>query len=103
MELLVAGLIVFLLCAFCARFIAERALQTLPDDQKLRLVNAFSSMRTYGLLWAVGLLGAMFLLLKAFPEDRRTGLYLGLGLALVFIVTRQVITARKISELRMEP
>lgn len=102
MDPLIIGFIAFLLCAFGARFVAERALRTLPDEQKLALVNVGAGTRAYGFLAAIGLLIAMYLLPKFFPENPRIGLYIGLALAVIFLVLRQVISARALAKLHLD-
>ncbi|MFZ1687928.1 MAG: hypothetical protein WAU70_10930 [Flavobacteriales bacterium] len=102
MDRILIGFLLFLGCAFGARLVSERALRTLPDDQKVRLVDAFSGMRTYGMLAAIGLVAILFVLPKLFPDDPAYGLYIGLGLAIAFLAVRQVMTARRLRALQMD-
>src|SRR5688572_19683575 len=103
MDILVLGMVMFLLCTVASRFVSERALRTLPSDQKLALIDGFADMRTYGLMWAAGLFVVMFLLPKAFPEDPRIGLYIGMALVAIFIAVRLVMTQRRIKAMDLEP
>ncbi len=96
------GLIVFLLCAFGARLMSERALRALPAEQKLKLIDAFSGMRTYGLLWTIGLLGAYFALPMLLPDAPVLSLSIGLGLAVIFLVVRQVMVRDKMNALDVD-
>ena len=96
------GLIIFLLCAFGARFISERAMRSLPAEQKLKLIDAFSGMRMYGLLWTIGLLGACFALPTLLPNAPMLSLSISLGLAVIFLVVRQVMVRKKLNALEVD-
>lgn len=96
------GLIIFLLCAFGARFISERAMRSLPAEQKLKLIDAFSGMRMYGLLWTIGLLGAYFALPTLLPNAPMLSLSISLGLAVIFLVVRQVMVRKKLNALDVD-
>lgn len=96
------GLIIFLLCAFGARFISERAMRSLPAEQKVKLIDAFSGMRMYGLLWTIGLIGAYFALPTLLPNAPMLSLSIGLGLAVIFLVVRQVMVRKKLNALDVD-
>ena len=96
------GLIIFLLCAFGARLISERALGALPPEQKVKLIDAFSGMRMYGLLWTIGLLGAYFALPTLLPNAPMLSLSISLGLAVIFLVVRQVMVRKKLNALEVD-
>ena len=96
------GLIIFLLCAFGARFISERAMRSLPAEQKVKLIDAFSGMRMYGLLWTIGLLGAYFALPTLLPNAPMLSLSISLGLAVIFLVVRQVMVRKKLNALEVD-
>jgi hypothetical protein len=96
------GLIIFLLCAFGSRFISERAMRSLPAEQKVKLIDAFSGMRMYGLLWTIGLLGVYFALPMLLPDSPVLSLSIGLGLAVIFLVVRQVTVRDKLNALDVD-
>ncbi|MCB9193753.1 MAG: hypothetical protein H6597_04400 [Flavobacteriales bacterium] len=103
MDILIIGMIVFLLCAFGARMISERALRELPSEQKVLLLDAFAGWRAYGLLPVVVLVGAMLLFPKLFPDRAHVGIWLAIGLAVVYILVRQVLVMRKLRALPVDP
>jgi hypothetical protein len=84
-------------------FVSERALRTLPGEQKLALIDRFADMRMYGLLWSAALLIIILLLPKAFPDDPWIGYYLGTALLAIFVGVRMMQTHRRIKAMDVEP
>lgn len=102
MDILTYGLLAFLVFMVGGRVISERALRKLPGEQKLLLLDAFSSGRMYGLVIGVLVVASVILLPKLFPSDTRIGLYIGIALFTGWVVVRQLMTARRLRSLEVD-
>lgn len=98
---LILALVIYLACAFVARRMTERAQQRLPDDQKVLLVDAFSSMRTNGLAVAMLLLAVGIGLPLLVPDSPRLVFSLVAILMTALMVVRQAQVRSKLHALNI--
>src|SRR5882724_7759877 len=49
-PLFIAGLLLLLVGLFSSRFLSERSMKLLSSDEKLKLLDSFSSLRVFGVL-----------------------------------------------------
>ncbi len=90
------GLFIFLAAALLSRVVSEQALRTLTPEQKVSILDAFSSMRAYSLIPVILLVALIFGLPAFVPNSSWWSAGIGLGGSLLFIVVFHVVAARKL-------
>lgn len=87
MDIYIIAAIIFILSIFGARIINEKGLKQLTTEKKGLLVQAFSDLYKYQLIFLAVIIGLYFLLMKLFPGDMEiiiTGYFSLLGI-LMFV------------------
>ena len=103
MDPYVIGLFAFVVCVLVSRVLSERAFRALPADQKVTLMDGFSGMRAYSMIPVLGILAVMFGLPQLVPAHPRIGLFVGLGLLLVYVVGMHVVIVRRLRAMEINP
>ena len=101
MDATTIGLIGFVICLIASRILSERAFRSLPDEQKVALMNAFSGMRAYALIPLLAILAVMFGLPRLFPGNPHLGLYIGLILLAAYVLFMHVLIVRRLQALQL--
>ncbi|MFC4994761.1 hypothetical protein [Rubritalea tangerina] len=96
-----SGFIALLGAIFISRLLNEKAYKSLSDEEKLRLMDGFSSNRTYSMIPLIVLIGAYFLLMKVEAVDKGILSLTYFLLLAVFIITRIVFNQRKLTSLNL--
>jgi hypothetical protein len=93
------GLVILLVTAVISRIVSERAYKLLSQDEKARLMDAYSGMRAYCLLPLAAIIGAYVLASSRWPnyEGLLTSLYLAALVA--YIAISQVFVYRTLGGL----
>lgn len=98
MELYLVAALVFLLAIFGSRFINDRGLKLLSTEQKGLLVQAFSELYKYQLIFLAVIIAVYFLLAKLFP-DRGLMIMAGyLVVLFIFMFLHGFAITRKLSQ-----
>ncbi|MCD0462042.1 hypothetical protein [Roseiconus lacunae] len=97
----VSGVIALIAAIIVSRFISERAYRALDSDQKLRLVDGFSSTRMYSMIPLLVLVGAFCFLTTKTDINKSTITFAYFGLLIVYVVVRTILNQRKLIALDM--
>ena len=99
--MLISGIVVLLATALAARMISERGYRTLTDEQKVRLMDGFSTQRAYSLIPLVLLIGGFFLLISNTDLDRTLLTTAYFGLLVLYVLIKAVFNHWKMKSLEM--
>lgn len=93
--------VLFLLLVLLSRYVSDRGLKTLTPEEKVRLVDGFSSLRIWNLLPFVLLFISYLVLTRIAVVEYAVVTVVFLGLVVVSAVAVQYATLRKIRSLGM--
>jgi len=82
-----------------SRLISEKALKLLSDEQKIKLIEAFSHTRKYNMLPLIILFTAYILAMKLFPLYQLSIISATLTLFIFFFVVRGKFVLKKLNDL----
>ena len=102
MDVTYLGMLIFFACVVVGRMLSDRAFRKLPPEQKLALFDSFAGMRAYALLPVLAIFGAMFGIPYLFPGYSRLGLFIGMGMVLVYAAVMQVLSTRRLKNLNID-
>ncbi|QDV46755.1 hypothetical protein Enr13x_66640 [Stieleria neptunia] len=97
----VSGFIALIFAIVVSRFISERAYRDLDSDQKLRLMDGFSSTRMYSMVPLLILVAAFWYLTTKTELDKSLITTAYFGLLIVYVVVRTILNQRKLLALEM--
>ncbi len=97
----VSGFIALIFAIVVSRFISERAYRELDSDQKLRLMDGFSSTRMYSMVPLLILVAAFWYLTTKTQLDKSLITTAYFVLLMVYVVGRTVLNQRKLLALEM--
>ena len=97
----VSGILVFLGSVVVSRLLNERGYRKLDKEQKLRLMDGFSSVRAYSILPIVVILLVYWLLVTKTELNRAVLSYGYFAVLLLHMVGRTVFDQQKMSRLEM--
>jgi len=100
MEPSTIGLFGFILCLIASRYLAEQAFRSLPQDQKLILMDGFSATRAFASLLLI--LAVMFGLPKIVPNSPFIGLYCGFALLIIYVIGMHVYVVSRLRKLGVD-
>ena len=98
MDLYIAAAVVFILSVIGSRIINQRGLKLLTTEQKGLLVQAFSELAKYQLIFLGVLIAAYFLLGNLFPEQGGTLMIGYLVLLFIFMFIHGYAITKKLSQ-----
>ncbi|MGB7343703.1 MAG: hypothetical protein WBD20_05800 [Pirellulaceae bacterium] len=96
-----SGFIALIAAIIVSRFISERAYRELDSDQKLRLMDGFSSTRMYSMIPLLVLVGAFWYLMTKTDINKSTITFAYFGLLIVYVVVRTILNQCKLVMLEM--
>ncbi len=96
-----SGLVAFLATIVVSRFINESGYRKLSNDEKLRLMDGFSSTRAYSMIPLFVLVGAYWFLMSQTEIDRNLISAAYFGLAITYIVVQIFLVQWKLAQLEM--
>lgn len=99
----ISGFIALLAAIIVSRFISERGYRNLNPDQKLRLMDGFSSTRAYSMVPLLVLIAGFWYLTTKTEIDKQLVTTAYFGLLIVYIVLRTILNQRKLLSLGMPP
>lgn len=94
MDPFMIGLVALLVAMTVSRMLAERAHRGLADEEKLRVMEAFSTMRTWSMLPAIVIVLLMLGLPKILPGSERWVGLAGIGLLVGVAIASHVLVVR---------
>lgn len=97
----ISGFIALLVAIIVSRFISERGYRALDSEQKLRLMDGFSSTRMYSMVPLLVLVAGFWYLVTNTEIDKQLVTTAYFGLLIVYIVARTVLNQRKLLTLEM--
>jgi len=97
----VSGIIALLVAMIASRFLSERGYRTLSPEQKLRLMDGFSSTRMYSMGPLLVLIAAFWFLMTQTDVNRQVVTMTFFGLLIAYVITRTVMNQRKLHVLDM--
>jgi hypothetical protein len=97
----ISGFIVLLTGIILSRIINERGYRKLNAEQKIRLMDGFSTTRAYSMIPLLLLIAAFWFLNSETNIDKQILTAGYFGLLLVYIIARVVLNQRKIAELEL--
>jgi hypothetical protein len=103
MDPLTIGFVALLLAIVVSRMLAERAYRVLSDDEKLRLMDGFSTFRTYSTLPALAIVLLMFGLPPVLPGSEAWIGVGGIGLLVVVSIVLHFVVVRILGRLNLPP
>lgn len=99
MDLVPIAIAIFLGCVLISRIMGERALRQLSPDEKVRLLDAFSTLRAYSFVPLIVIVLAAIGLPKLFPNGPWWLSILVLSACGIYVVALHVFEVRKIGKL----
>ncbi|MCM2370401.1 hypothetical protein NB063_07160 [Rhodopirellula sp. ICT_H3.1] len=96
-----SGFIAILVAIVLSRFISERGYRELNSDEKLRLMDGFSSTRMYSMVPLLMLVAVFWFLTTQTDLSREVVGTAYFGLLIAYIVLRTVLNQRKLAALEM--
>ena len=96
-----SGFIALIAAIIVSRFISERAYRELDSDQKLRLMDGFSSTRMYSMIPLLVLVAAFWYLTTKTEINKSLIAAAYFGLLIVYVVVRTILNQRKLVVLEM--
>ena len=96
----ISGFIVLLTGIILSRTINERGYRKLNAEQKIRLMDGFSTTRAYSMIPLLLLIAAFWFLNSETNIDKQILTAGYFGLLLVYIIARVVLNQRKTKQLR---
>ena len=91
-----SGFIALIAAIIVSRFISERAYRELDSDQKLRLMDGFSSTRMYSMIPLLVLVAAFWYLTTKTEINKSLIAAAYFGLLIVYVVVRTILNQRKL-------
>jgi hypothetical protein len=83
------------------RYLGERNFKQLSPDEKVRLVDQFSSVRSAGTYLPIAIMGLVILLTMAYPQAFRWFFPIGVGAILLVSFALQVLIFRQLAVLEL--
>jgi hypothetical protein len=99
----VIGFFGFLLMTMLSRMLAERAFRQLSSDQKVTLLDAFSTIRSYSIAPVIFIVLVMVGVPFALPEYRLWGLLAGIVLLVVYMIFMHFLVTGRMRSLGLPP
>lgn len=99
----ISGFIVLLAAIVISRIISERGYRALNSDQKLRLMDGFSSTRMYSLVPLLVLIAGFWYLTTKTEINKQLVTTAYFGLLILYVVVRTILNQRKLLSLEMPP
>lgn len=96
-----SGFIALIVAIVVSRFISERAYRELDSNQKLRLMDGFSSTRMYSMVPLLVLVGGFWFLTTKTELDKPLITAAYFGLLIIYVVICTVLNQRKLIVLDM--
>ncbi|REJ79195.1 MAG: hypothetical protein DWQ47_00170 [Acidobacteria bacterium] len=92
---------IFLVSVFVARYINEKALRELSEEDAARLLQGFSQYRVYSLVAIILIIAAYFFVNYFYPNSRATSITIFMAAIVVFLLANSVFMFRKLRKLEM--
>lgn len=99
----ISGFIALLAAIGVSRFISERGYRGLDSEQKLRLMDGFSSTRMYSMIPLLVLVAGFWYLTAETEISKQLVTTAYFGLLIVYVVARTILNQRKLLSLEMPP
>ena len=97
----ISGFIALLFAIIVSRFISERGYRGLSSDQKLRLMDGFSSTRMYSMVPLLLLVAGFWYLTSETEISKQLATSAYFGLLIVYVVVRTLLNQRKLLTLEL--
>lgn len=94
-----SGVVVLLAAIVTSRIISERGYRKLDAEQKIRLMDGFSTARAYAMIPLLLLMAAFWFLITQTNVDKQYLMIGYFGLLIVYIISRVILNQRKIAQL----
>jgi uncharacterized membrane protein YiaA len=95
----ISGFVALLVAMMISRIVSEKGYRRLDAEQKLRLMDGFSTTRAYSMIPLLLLIAAFWFLISQTQIDKRFLTVAYFALLLVYVVFRAILNQRKIKEL----
>lgn len=95
------GFVAFIVTYIAGRWISERALKTLTENEKGKLVEGFSRYRIVSIVGVVVLLILHFAILNLMPDNSGTTLSIFVVLFVVYLLGSTIYAYRKLKSLEI--
>ncbi len=95
------GLIVFVVAYILGRIISERALNTLSESDKVKLLDGFSRYRIFSLIGVVALVVLHYILRDSMPNNYFASLPAFVGFLVLYLLASSVYAFRKLRSIEM--
>lgn len=98
---MIVGVLFYFLTTVLNRFLGERNYKSLTQEDKLKLVDAFSKHRSMGTYIPIGIMLAVIAIGYTNPRTFVVGFPIGVVLVLIVSLTLQIAILRRLSELSL--
>lgn len=98
MDFYIAAALLFILSIIGARFINEKGLKLLTTEQKGLLVQAFSDLYKYQLIFLALIIGLYFLLAKLFPANMSLIMVGYFSMLILFMFVHGFLISKKLTQ-----
>lgn len=94
-----SGFVALLGAIVASRLISERGYRKLDSEQKVRLMDGFSSARAYSMIPLLALIAAFWFLSSQTNVDKQHLAIGYFGLLIVYVIVRAILNQRKLAQL----
>ena len=94
-----SGFVVFFVAIVVSRIISERGYRTLDSEEKVRLMDGFSKIRSYALIPVLVLVGGYWFLMTQTSVNKQSLSVVYFGLMIVYLIVRCVVNHVKLTQL----
>ena len=101
MEIILTGIIVFIISIVVSRKFTEQAMKLISADERTKLMEAFASDRNLRLVALTLIVVIFFIFRNKFPESGTTGFILYTGVLLGLFIVRAVRNQIKLKTLQL--
>ena len=94
-----SGFVVFFVAIVVSRIINERGYRTLGSEEKVRLMDGFSKIRSYALIPLLALVAGYWFLMTQTSVNKQALSVMYFGLVIVYLVVRCIVNHVKLVQL----
>jgi hypothetical protein len=100
-HFLIAGVIAFFVTQSLNRFLGERNYRQLSQEDKVKLIDAFSKHRSLATYIPIGIMAVVIAVIYLAPQTLVVVFPIGIVLMLIFMIVLQMAVLRRLSELSL--
>jgi len=100
-DLIIGGIIMLFVCVVVSRIISEKALKHLSSEQKVNLLDNFSSHRKYYFIPLVLIFLIYVAVGRSFPYVGKIIYLLFVIFIIVYLIVMHIRTSKKLSQLKL--